>query len=149
SLLNDSLEAANAQSDALLGTETEAPKFEPLKTEWDDAKSNLSDAVNSVRDAAKEIKDAGGKMTPGAAEGLLKAAGKIAFRALKAKVDAQIQALKDYIKELEANLSAEEKILAGLFRERMRMSERRNAATDARLAVTAARNALMACMART
>jgi len=117
-------------------------------SQLNDLKSSLSDAANAIDDLRKQYKENGGKMSKDMLGGLSKAAAKVAFRALKVEVERQMEALKKLIAELEANLSAEEKVLAGLFRERMRMAERRNAATDARRAVASARAALIACMGK-
>ena len=114
----------------------------------EDVKSSLSDAANAIDEARKEYGKTG-KISKDVQANIAKAAAKILFRELKAQVDREIEALKKQIAELEKNLAAEEKILAGLFRERMRMNARRDAATDARRAITAARDALVQCMSRT
>ena len=117
-----------------------------------DAKSSLSDAANAIdelRKKAKEAKEAGEKLDPKEVlGGLAKAAGKIVYRDLKLISDRMIAENKKYIDELMNNLSAEERILADLFLQRMRIAERRFAADDALRKVRAAKTALIACLAR-
>jgi hypothetical protein len=132
----------------LSGPSADALGISPEKmSQLNDLKSSLSDAANSIDEIRKQYKETG-RMSKDMLGGLSKAAGKIVFRALKVEVERQMEALRKLIAELQANLSAEERVLAGLFRERMRMAERRNAATDARRAVISARNALIACMGK-
>lgn len=156
SLANDVINTANdigpgppvGNVAPLTGPSAGALGISPEKmSQLNDLKSSLSDAANSIDEIRKQYKE-NGRMSKDMLGGLSKAAGKIVFRALKVEVERQMEALKKLIAELQANLSAEERILAGLFRERMRMAERRNAATDARRAVTSARNALIACMGK-
>lgn len=117
-----------------------------------DAKSSLSDAANAVdelRKKMKEAKDAGKSLNPkDVLGGLSKAAGKILYRDLKAYSDKLIAENRKYIDELLSNLSAEERILADLFLQRMRIGERRWVAEDALRAVREAKAALLACLAR-
>jgi len=117
-----------------------------------DVKSSASDAANAIdelRKKAKEAKDAGkpldGKDVLG---GLAKAAGKIVYRDLKLISDRMIKESKEYVDELLKNLKAEERILADLFLQRMRIGERRFVAEDALARVRAAKTALLGCLSR-
>jgi hypothetical protein len=117
-----------------------------------DLKSSLSDAANAVDDWRRKIKEAEDKKLPldskAVAKGLAGAAGKIAFRALKARADQEIAQRQREIDELLANLKAEERILAELFLQRGRIATRRHLAEDALRTVRAAKAALMPCLAR-
>ncbi|MCW5592758.1 MAG: hypothetical protein KIS74_11720 [Burkholderiales bacterium] len=117
-----------------------------------DMKSSLSDAANAFDEARAKIKEAekaGTKLNPkDLLGGLAKAASKIVYRDLKVAVEKQMAENKAYIEELQRNLSAEERILADLFVQRVRIGERRNVAEDALRKVRAAKAALLACLAR-
>ena len=121
-----------------------------------DLKSNLSDAANTIDEARRQLNDPkvqealkSGKMKPGdLLGGPAKAIAKMAFRDLKVLVERQIRELEAQIADLEKNLTAEQKVLAGLFAQRMRIVARRDEASDALAAVRRARASLSACLAR-
>jgi hypothetical protein len=121
-----------------------------------DLKSNLSDAANTIDEMRRQMNDPAvkealknGKMKPGdLLGGPAKAIAKIAFRDLKVLVEKQIRELESLIADLEKNLTAEQKVLAGLFAQRQRIVTRRDEASDALRAVRRARESLSACLAR-
>ncbi|MGE0355276.1 MAG: Calx-beta domain-containing protein [Burkholderiales bacterium] len=170
SLAGDVTNAANDYSNQAHGTNVEAPNTSVMSgptgaalgvspntmSGLNDLKSNLSDAANTFDEVRKQLNDPkvkeglkSGKVKPGdLLGGPAKALSKIVFRDLKVLVEKQIRALEAQIADLTKNLSAEEKVLAGLFESRMRIVSRRDAASDALAAVRRARASLSACLAR-
>lgn len=159
-LAADTINAANAAADVKLGTDTpdaKTPMTEAtasalgVKPETmsglNDLKSNLSDAANTIDEARQALKE-GKTSAKDLLGGPLRALSKIAFRDLKVLVEKQMKELEKLIGDLQANLSAEERVLAGLFEQRGRIISRRDAASDALNAVRNTRGALSACMAR-